>query len=65
MHVIRLSDPERDALVSTLGNVISDLGMEIADTDRLEFRNELKQRRSHLRQVLTRLQPRTETSQPL
>lgn len=55
MVSIELNEAEREALLATLRNVVSDLGMEIAATDRLSFREELKDRRDHLRQIEVRL----------
>ena len=40
-----LSDAERHALKEILEGTLSDLRMEIANTDRLDFRNMLKERK--------------------
>ena len=47
-----LTKDEREILISVLENVLSDLRMEIADTDRMAFRDMLKERKQVLRKVL-------------
>jgi hypothetical protein len=51
-----LSPEESDALRSSLRTYISDLRMEIADTDNPEFRRVLRGERSVLESVLSRLE---------
>ena len=53
---IHLSPEESDALRSSLRTYISDLRMEIADTDNPEFRRVLRGERSVLESVLSRLE---------
>lgn len=50
-----LNDKEQQILVEVLENYISDLGMEISDTDRLEFREMLKSRRRAVVKVINTL----------
>jgi len=43
---------ERSTLMETLESYLSDLSFEIADTDRMEFRDELKAKRDVLNKIL-------------
>jgi hypothetical protein len=43
---------EQKTLLETLESYLSDLSVEIADTDRLEFREELKARRDVLNKIV-------------
>jgi hypothetical protein len=52
---IHLSPEESDALRSALRSYMSDLRMEIVDTDNPEFRRVLRGERSVLESVLARL----------
>lgn len=52
---LHLNSEERQILIDSLNALISDLGMEIADTDRLDYRNELKMRKETLRKVVKAL----------
>jgi hypothetical protein len=52
---IHLSPEESDALRSSLRSYISDLRMEIVDTDNPEFRRLLRGERTVLESVLSRL----------
>lgn len=56
MASIHLTDEEQRDLLETLERTIADLSVEIADTDRLAFRDRLKQRRDRLRAVVAKLQ---------
>lgn len=47
-----LTDEEVEVLRHVLESYLSDLRMEIADTDLLDFRNMLKDRKSVIRKVL-------------
>ena len=49
---IDLDDTERSILMQTLESYLSDLSFEIADTDRMEFREELKAKRQVLNKIL-------------
>lgn len=53
---IKLSPEDQSILSDILENDLSDLRMEIADTDRLDFRNYLKQKKSVLMRTLEQLQ---------
>ena len=52
---IDLSAEESDALRATLESALSDLRMEVADTEDQAFREALKAREKALRSVLDRL----------
>lgn len=56
MAQITLTDEELEALVMVLQNTLADLSYEIADTDRVEFRNQLKSRREILQDVKNKLE---------
>ena len=47
-----LDATERSILMETLESYLSDMSYEIADTDRLEFREELKAKRDVLNKIL-------------
>ncbi len=55
MIQLDLSDSERRMLLETLESVLSDLRMEIADTDRKDFRDMLKTRKAVLRKLIEAL----------
>ena len=52
MLQIELSDSERADLRAVLESTLSDLRMEIADTERLAYRDRLKQQRDVVARVL-------------
>jgi len=52
MPQLHLTPQQCTVLEDVLQSTISDLGMEIADTDRMEFRDQLKERRGTLTAVL-------------
>lgn len=52
---VSLEPHEQDILVWALQSAVSDLGAEIADTENQEFRDDLKQRKAVLQQILQRL----------
>jgi hypothetical protein len=52
MIVLNLSEHEREILAQVLKSYLSDLRMEIADTDSYEFREGLKARKKVLMKVL-------------
>lgn len=54
---LHLDDEARQVLADTLEIYLSDLRMEISHTDRLDFRNMLKKKRSILESVLQQLRP--------
>ncbi len=51
-----LSAEERDALLEVLESTLSDLSVEIGDTDNFEFRAQLKARAKVLHHLLAELQ---------
>jgi hypothetical protein len=51
---LQLSEEEAEAMRSALTSYLSDLRMEIADTDRKRMRDELKRRENLLESVLVR-----------
>ena len=51
-----LTKEEKDILTTVLESYLSDLRMEIADTDRMDFRESLKKRKDVLKKVLEALQ---------
>jgi hypothetical protein len=55
MVVLELSRDEADLLAAMLKTDLSDLRMEIAGTDKKEWRDGLKQREVFLNQILGRL----------
>ena len=63
MISLTLSAEERDLLQDVLNETISDLRMEIADTDSHEFRARLHHREELLKQLLSRL-PADEEAPP-
>lgn len=59
MTRIELTDQQAEALREELGRLVSELGMEIAATERLDFRDQVKARRRLLAEVLDALRERT------
>jgi hypothetical protein len=55
MRSLELSKEEKDTLIDVLGNYLSDLRMQIADTDSSFFREELKAKKMILVGILDRL----------
>ena len=51
MTILNLDERERDILLELLDSALSDLSMEIADTDQMDFRETLKLRRGVLMKV--------------
>ena len=51
-----LSAREQEVLLATLENAVSDLGGEISDTEKFEFRENLKAQKAILRAIVERLQ---------
>jgi uncharacterized membrane protein len=56
MYELKLNEQERTTLHETLRSLVSELGMEIAQTERVRFRDTLKQRRDTLRGIAKRLE---------
>ena len=57
MHTLKLSSEEAYVLRETLTSYLSELRMEIVDTDRKDFRDQLKHRRALLERVVDALAP--------
>ncbi len=55
MAGIELTAEEAEALRDLLEHHLSDLRMEIADTDRKDFREQLKERKELLRKIQAKL----------
>lgn len=55
MAAFDLNDQEREALTGVLEDYVSDLRMEIADTDSQDFRDDLKETEALLKGILGRL----------
>jgi hypothetical protein len=55
MTRLELTNQEATLLAQALETYLSDLRMEIADTDRHEFREELKRQEEALRSLMERL----------
>ena len=62
MIQLDLDDQERETLGTVLKSYLSDLRMEIADTDRQDFRDMLKERKAVIGKVLTALGQPVDTS---
>lgn len=52
---LTLSDSEKEILAEVLDGYLSDLGMEITDTDSMDFREKLKSRRTVIQKILKEL----------
>jgi len=55
MAQLTLDNEEIHALILLLESSLPDLSYEIADTDRMDFRNQLKERRDLLKAALDKL----------
>jgi hypothetical protein len=53
---LELSNEETEILADVLANHLSDLRMEIADTDNMDFREQLKQRKAVIEKAIAGLQ---------
>ena len=56
MITISLETNQKDILVWALKSVVSDLGAEIADTENMEMRQDLKERKAVLMSLIKRLE---------
>lgn len=63
MFKLIFTDEEKELLIDVLKNDISDLRMQIADTDNMDFRNNLKRHEEILGSILVKLQQSEETTQ--
>lgn len=52
---ISLETKEQEVLAWALKSAVSDLGAEIADTESLEFRQDLKERKAVLQSIIRQL----------
>ena len=52
---LKLSDSEKAILSEALESHLSDLGMEITDTDSMEYREKLKAKRTVIQKILKEL----------
>ena len=52
---LKLSDSEKEILSEELESHLSDLGMEITDTDSMEYREKLKAKRTVIQKILKEL----------
>jgi hypothetical protein len=62
MVQLSLSEEEQQVLVEILDEVLSDLRMEISATDRMAYRETMKQRENVLRHVLETLRGARQTA---
>ena len=53
---LNLTEEDLKNLISVLEESISDLSMEIADTDSMDYREKLKSERKSLRKILNQFQ---------
>ena len=58
MITLSLNDEQAAVLRDTLESDLSDLSVEIASTDRMEYRDEIKRERERLREILSQLEHR-------
>jgi hypothetical protein len=56
---LNLSEDEQNIIKDILENNISDLSMEITDTDKMEYREKLKIKRNVLKKLLNSLKEQT------
>jgi hypothetical protein len=61
MPSINLTEDERSLLVRLLENDLSDLRMEIADTDNMKFKQALRENKTHLSNIIEKLKNASET----
>jgi hypothetical protein len=59
MLTLDLTAKELEILEHVLADYVSDVGMEIANTDRLEFRDMLKERKALVRRILAAVRDAT------
>ena len=52
---LELTGPEQEALIAVLDNYVSDLRMEIVDTDSTDFKKMLKERKAILMKIVETL----------
>ena len=64
MIQLDLSPEESAILVAVLESYLSDLRMEIANTDRMEFRDSLKERKAVILKAVAALESSSGTARP-
>jgi hypothetical protein len=52
---IKLSESDKEVLTEALDSYLSDLGMEITDTDSMDYREKLKTKRTVIQKILKEL----------
>ena len=52
---LNMTESEIESIINTLEECLSDLNMEIADTEQLEYREELKNKRFTIRKFIDML----------
>ena len=60
--IIKLSDSERDILSEVLESYLSDMSMEITDTDSMDYREQLKTKRTVIQKILKEIQAPSENN---
>ena len=65
MPQLRLTDAEAATLREALEIYISDLRMEISDTDQMDFREQLKEQEARLNRVLEELEGLAVAGEPV
>ena len=56
MTTLNLTQEQAETLKETLASYLSDLRLEIADTEKLEFRENLKKKETILKEILAMLE---------
>lgn len=62
MPTLNLTEDERSFLVKLLENDLSDLRMEIADTDNMKFKQALRENKTHLANIIEKLKKASEAA---
>jgi len=62
MPDLNMTEDEREYLIKLLENDLSDLRMEIADTDNMKFKQMLRENKVHLASILEKLKKVPETT---
>ena len=53
---LNITEEEKEIMIKVLESCISDFTMEIADTDKMDYREKLKQNRSAIKKLLVNIQ---------
>lgn len=61
---INLSDSEKEILSEVLESYLSDMSMEITDTDSMDYREKLKARRTVIQKILKEIRKISEETNP-